>query len=149
MEIQTTRFGRMEINADTVLYFPNGIPGFEKCTKFKLLHDKDTKGQKSCYWLQSLDDPDVTLQSIDPTVLGINYEFKLTEEEANLIKLKNAEDIAMLLLVSKNENAKEGESSIKAHMTNPIIINVESAIGFQKALRNQEYDLNINTVNKD
>ena len=146
MDIKTAKFGSLDVDNETVINFPNGIPGFEKCTKYKILHDKDkeVKGEQPCFWLQSIDDTELSFQIIDAAALGLNYEFTLTDEETNLLKLEKTDDIAVLLLTSKNDNPQEGESNIKVHMTAPLAINLKSAIGFQKILRNEEYDLNYN-----
>ncbi|MGR3176721.1 MAG: flagellar assembly protein FliW [Candidatus Anammoxibacter sp.] len=146
MEIKTSKFGSLDADNETVINFPNGIPGFEKCTKYKIFHDKDkeVKGEQPCFWLQSIDDPELSFQTIDAAALGLNYEFTLTDEETNLLKLEETDDIAVLLLTSKNDNPQKGESNIKVHMTTPLAINLKSAIGLQKILRNEEYDLNYN-----
>lgn len=146
MEIKTTRFGKIGIDENSILDFPNGIPGFEKCNKFKLFHDEkaNTDTGKSLFWLQSLDDPDITFQAIDPFEFGFNYEFTLTDEEIESLKLDDADDIAMLLLVSKLEGDDKNKANIKAHMTTPIVINLKNTIGFQKTLKNINYDLNYN-----
>ncbi|MGR3219387.1 MAG: flagellar assembly protein FliW [Candidatus Anammoxibacter sp.] len=139
MEIRTAKFGKLEIDNETVINFPNGIPGFEKCNKYKLFHDrdKDVKGEQPCFWLQSLDDPELAFQTIDAATLGSNYELTLTDEETNLLKLEKAEDVAVLLLTSKNDNPQDGEPNIKVHMTTPLVINLKSTIGFQKILPNK------------
>ena len=146
MEIKTARFGKLEIDAKSILDFPNGIPGFEKCNKFKLFHNENanTDSGKSLFWLQSLDDPDLTFQAIDPVEFGFNFEFDLTDEESGLLKLEDTTDVAMLLLVSKLEDQNHGKPSIKAHMTTPIVINLKSSIGFQKILKDINYDLSYN-----
>ena len=37
MHIDTEQFGRIEINEDDVITFPEGIPGFEELQRFALL----------------------------------------------------------------------------------------------------------------
>ena len=40
MKINSTVFGTQEINPEEVLTFPQGIPGFENSTRFKLFHEE-------------------------------------------------------------------------------------------------------------
>jgi len=143
MAIKTTRFGEVEID-DTVITFPNGLPGFEEYSKYKLFHNKEAGESPFLFWLQSLEDPDLAFHVIDPFAFGFNYEFKLTDEEAVLIDAGKIEDLAILLMVSKVKMEDAGEKeNIKAHVTNPIVINLSSRLGMQKTLRNIDYDLTI------
>ena len=143
MGIQTTRFGEVEID-DTVITFPKGLPGFENYTKFKLFHNIESNEAPFLFWLQSLEDPDLAFHVIDPFAFGFNYEFQLTDEETKFIGVEKPEEIGILLMVSKVKAGKNGsEENIKAHVTNPVVINLNNKIAFQKTLRNIDYDLTI------
>jgi flagellar assembly factor FliW len=149
MAFKTTRFGEVEFD-DTVITFADGIPGFEEFSKYKLFHNIEAGESPFLFWLQSLEDPDLAFHVIDPFAFGFNYEFVLTDEEAKSIDADKTEDLAILLMVSK---VKVGdgtpEEKIKAHVTNPLVINLSSRKGFQKQLRNIDYDLTIKCPEKD
>jgi len=143
MGIKTTRFGEVEID-DTVITFPEGLPGFEEFKKYKLFHNIDAGDSPFLFWLQSLEDPDLAFHVIDPFSFGFNYEFTLTDEETKSIKVEKPDEIAILLMVSKVKVGKEDEEeNIKAHVTNPLIINLKSKLAFQKQLKSVDYDLTI------
>jgi len=149
MPIKTTRFGEVEFD-DTVITFPAGIPGFDEFTKYKLFHNIEAGDAPFLFWLQSLEDPDLAFHVIDPFAFGFNYEFVLTDEEAKKIGADKIEDLAILLMVSKVRVGEETpEDKIKAHVTNPLVINLNSRMGFQKQLRNIDYDLTIKCPEKD
>jgi len=57
MTMIETRFGQVDIDPQTVLEFPQGLPGFEQFTRYKLLHED--KPNPQVMWLQSLDDADL------------------------------------------------------------------------------------------
>ena len=48
MKIHTTRFGAIEIEPDDILFFRNGLLGFEDCRHWVLLADADNS---SVAWL--------------------------------------------------------------------------------------------------
>ena len=51
--------------------FPNGLVGFEQNKRFMLAHEDGT-AQPSSYTLQSLDDPNLAFQIVDPVTLGFS-----------------------------------------------------------------------------
>jgi len=149
MPFTTTRFGEVEFD-DTVITFADGIPGFEEFTRYKLFHNIEAGDAPFLFWLQSLEDPDLAFHVIDPFAFGFNYEFVLTDEESKKIDASKIEDLAILLMVSKVKIGEDNpEEKIKAHVTNPLVINMSSRKGFQKQLRNIDYDLTIKAPEKD
>jgi hypothetical protein len=69
LEIRTTRYGEMEtvqVSEDTVLAFPEGLPGFERHRRFSLIQDPKLAPFS---WLQSLHDPLVGFLVIEPGLL--------------------------------------------------------------------------------
>lgn len=49
--VNTTRFGSIEVNPDTVITFEQGVFGFEELTAFTIVDPKD---DNHIYWLQSM-----------------------------------------------------------------------------------------------
>ena len=73
MKVETYLFGAVEVSPEKVIEFPNGLVGFEQNKRFMLAHEDGT-AQPSSYTLQSLDDPNLAFQIVDPVTLGFNYE---------------------------------------------------------------------------
>jgi flagellar assembly factor FliW len=40
MQIKSPLFGSAEIAEDKIIEFPSGLPGFEQCRRFTLLHEE-------------------------------------------------------------------------------------------------------------
>ena len=132
MKINSTVFGTQEINPDEMLTFPQGIPGFEHCTRFKLFHEE--KETPVVHWLQSVDAPDVIFSVIDPARFGLNYEIALSDAEAAMLQAENASDIAVLLIAYKPQADAASGASINANINGPIVLNIRTRIGMQKVL---------------
>lgn len=129
MLVKTAVFGEQTIDPSTAITFPNGMPGFEDCKRFKLFHQEGSA--PVVYWLQSLDRAEVMFSVADPADFGINYEFSLTEEESGLLGQGNPEDLLVLTLLYKDEAAG---AQIKGSIKSPLIVNVNTLKGLQKLL---------------
>ncbi|WP_169734443.1 flagellar assembly protein FliW [Deefgea rivuli] len=125
MQVYQSRFGQIEVDPDTIIHFPQGIPGFEECKNYKLLHE-DSSAPK-LLWLQSLDDQDVLFTLIEAERLGLNYQLTLSDEECEYIELKAAEDAQLFLILSRPEGQE-----INANTRAPLVINLQSRKGLQK-----------------
>lgn len=126
MEINTTKFGVQSVDPANTLFFPNGFPGFEGNKRFQLLHE--SKDKPVVYYLQSLDDPNVTLHAVVASHFGIHYEITLTDEDMRVLETENAEEVSILCIVSKS-NGAEGE--IVPHPGCPVLINTVTKRGLQ------------------
>jgi flagellar assembly factor FliW len=131
MEIQSKLLGNQQVNPDTILTFPHGIPGFEDQTRFKLFHQE---GSEIVYWLQAVDSDDLTLSVAQPSHFNINYSFVLTDEEEQLLQLESADDLLILIVLHKQDENHTGKPTIKGSIKSPLVINSAKRIGLQKVL---------------
>lgn len=131
MEIQSKLLGNQDINPDTIINFPRGLPGFEDQTRFKLFHQE---GSEIVYWLQSVDNAELTFSVAHPSNFNINYNFTVTDAEENLLELKSNEDLVILILLHKDNEQENGKPTIKGSIKAPILINAAKRIGLQKVL---------------
>lgn len=133
MEIQTSNFGTQTISADDIISFPNGLIGLETHTQFKLFHEESDN--PTVYWLQSISDADFTMSVVSPAAFGLDYEISLSDDEQALLKLDNADDVIVLLIVYKKyEQSSDSDLDIKTIFKAPIIINTKDKLGLQKSL---------------
>lgn len=129
MRVETYLFGAVEIDPEKVITFPNGLVGFESCKRYTLVQEG---GDGSSYTLQSLDDPALAFQIVDPTTLGFNYELALTDEESAVLQAPAAEDVAVMQMLYKNEG--EGKPGIAPNLRAPLLINLAARVGLQKVM---------------
>lgn len=139
MEIKTSLFGEQVIDPDTIITFPQGIPGFENNTTYKLFHQE---GNEIIFWLQALDDENLGFSVADPRHFNINYLFLLSDEEEQLLQLTDINDLAFLLILQKSDN-DDGKPTIKGSLTSPLIINTKSRLGVQKILPRVEQSITL------
>lgn len=144
MKIESTAFGTQISDPETRIVFPLGIPGFEESRTFQLFHQDidDVIG-----YLQSIEDPDLTLSVFSPENLNIYYEFTLTDEEQALLELERIEDVALLLMAYRQTADEEAgtlqNSRVNANFMAPLVINLRRRLGLQKVLYRTERQITI------
>jgi flagellar assembly factor FliW len=141
MEVNTL-FGRQDVDPDTVLEFPNGLPGFENLRRFKLFHEE---GKGTIFWLQSLDDPEIQLPVTDPERFRVRYQITLQDDEVATLRLADDKDAMVMLILYRDDTggAVASGGPIKANFMSPLVINARERLGMQKLLTQMDGYVNI------
>lgn len=129
MKFETYLFGSVEIDPEKIITFPNGLVGFESCKRYTLVQEGEPG---TSFTLQSLDDPALAFQIVDPTTLGFNYELALTDAESALLQSPAADDVAVMQVLYKKEG--EGKAAIAPNLRAPLLINLQAKVGLQKVM---------------
>ncbi len=122
MKIHTTRFASIEIEPDDILFFRNGLIGFEDCRHWVLLADSDNS---SVAWLQSMQHSDVALPVVSPRRFVSGYQVRLEPTDVDMLQLSEVEQAFVLSVVSRNEE------SLTLNLRAPLVINLDRRIGSQ------------------
>lgn len=131
MKIDTYLFGSVEVSPEKVITFPNGLVGFEGSTRYMLAHES-SDGQPTSFTLQSLDDPMLAFQIVDPISLGFHYELELSDAENSLLGTPSAEDVLVMQVLFKSE--EDEKKTISPSLRAPLLINTKERIGMQKIM---------------
>lgn len=135
MKIESPMLGTIEITEDRIIDFPDGLPGFEQCKRFVILHEESDA--PSVYVLQSTDDPQVAFSITSPVQIGVRYEFSLTDDEAKMLELAKPEDVTVAIIVRKgdeNDDNTPAGAGLRANFMAPVVINTVSRKGLQKVI---------------
>ena len=116
MRILTARFGLIDINDASVLDAPEGLLGFERCTRLVLLEDQPSSHFK---WLQAVDHPKVAFIVINPMEFFPEYDVVLTDDHAASLMLEEAADAVMFTTVTVDHNVGQATTNLAG----PIVIN--------------------------
>lgn len=122
MRINTSRFGRIDVDDADLLSFPGGLPGLEQCREWALLADasNDALG-----WLQSTHRPDVALAVVSPRRFVPGYQVRIPRSELLPLALGDLRDAQVVVVVSRH--AEKLTINLKA----PIVINLATRTGRQ------------------
>jgi flagellar assembly factor FliW len=141
MTMKRTVSVQPEIDSGKIITFPEGIPGFEKYTRFTVFH-KEENGI-NVYWFESLESPSITFTMVDPTVYGLNYEMQLTDEEQRLLDTDDPSSVAVLLILKKNEQPASIQAGLNANIAGPVLINMNNRIAMQKVITRPDVNVHI------
>lgn len=130
MQVQTSRFGVVEIAEDRVITFPRGLLGFGVCTRYCLLQPNDD----ACFlWLQSVDDPGLAFVVTDPVLFVRDYQVPIREEQADDLRLGSMDDAQVFVIVNKLDEVLTG------NLQGPLVINSRTMIGEQFVLADRRW----------
>ena len=133
MQFDTYLFGKIEVSPEKIIDFPKGLVGFEQNTRYTLVHEAAGNTPVS-FTLQSLDDPTLAFQIVDPTTLGFHYELALTDAENGVLGNPAPENVAVMQVVFRKEES--GNTSISPSLRAPLVINTKERVGLQKVMEN-------------
>ncbi|MGI6152237.1 MAG: flagellar assembly protein FliW [Christensenellaceae bacterium] len=124
MEINSVRFGIVQINEQSIINFPEGLPGFKELTKFAIIRCDQTE---PIQWLQSIDDEDVSIPIINPFIIKPDYEIEVNDDELDLIDTHTEEDLIVLNVMVLPDDL----SKMTVNLMAPLLINIKKMIGMQ------------------
>ncbi len=122
MQVETTRFGRIEVRSDEIIRFPEGVPGFSDCCEWVLLADPRSE---ACVWMQSLSRPDVALALVSPRRFVAGYQARVGQRDLEPLRLRNLGQAEVLAIVCKTQHG------LAVNLKAPVVINTTERLGRQ------------------
>lgn len=133
MELETTRFGTIRVQAEDIITFEDGLVGLEQYQRFVLIrHDEEGP----FWWLQSVDEPSLALLLIDPWYFRADYEVVLSDAEAERLRIDESTPKVVLTTVSIPSGKPHAMTS---NLLAPLVINLELRLGRQVILEDERY----------
>lgn len=117
MQIETLRFGMVEIDDTKLLTFDDGIPGMEDYKTYALLQFEESY---PIVWLQSIEERGICLPVIDTFVVLPDYVFEISDEDVSALELKGPEALHVVNVLVIPTDVK----GMTANLAAPIIINI-------------------------
>lgn len=122
MELESTRFGKIQIEADEALRFPAGLVGLENCRDWVVLTDA---ASTTVAWLQSIERPELALAVVNPRCFVPDYQVRLARREWAPLGLETTDAAEVLVIVGKSAGA------MVLNLKAPLIVNVDRRVGRQ------------------
>ncbi len=122
MQINTSRFGPIEIEPEDILLFSHGLFAFENHRHWVLLSDGHNDGVA---WLQSLGDAEVALPMVSPRKFIPGYQVRILRSQLTPLELAALDQAFVLNVLS--QDAGQLTVNLKA----PVLINLDRRIGRQ------------------
>jgi flagellar assembly factor FliW len=114
INIDSTRFGAIEVPEDAVLIFPTGLIGLGG-TRYTLIAREESA---PFLWLHSLDDPSLAIPVTNPWFFFSSYEVEISDAEAERIGVSDPSEADVYVTV----RAAEAIEDFRANLRAPILV---------------------------
>ena len=132
MVLDTSRFGRIEVDDEKIIRFPEGLIGFQDKKCFLILPHRPGSPFR---WLQSVDDGNLAFIIIKPEAFVPDYRPALSREERTFFRFDSEEEAVVYAIVVVPSDPRK----MSANLLGPLIINPKLKIGKQVVLSSREY----------
>ncbi|HSV74837.1 MAG TPA: flagellar assembly protein FliW [Chthonomonadales bacterium] len=133
LAIESTRFGRIEVDEELVVTLPGGLIGFEDCQRYVLVDHNDASPLR---WLQSLDDPSLAFPVMDPWLFMPDYAPVISAGDAAYLELTEGTPRVVLAVLTIPRN---NPRAMTANLLGPIVVNAVTRRGMQVVLTDDRY----------
>ena len=134
MEIETSRFGRISVDAARLWTFPRGLIGMTDLARFAVVAPNGSAAQDAAfYWLQSVEDGAVAFLVCDPNRFFKDYHVSIREETQADLDLADAKDGQLLVICNR-----VGEW-VTGNLQGPLVINTRTRVGQQVVLTEKKW----------
>jgi flagellar assembly factor FliW len=130
MDVETTRFGLVEVDEQRILTFAAGLLGFSAFKCYALLQPTD---DAAFFWLQSLEAPELAFVVTDPTLWVPEYQVPIRREQMDELGMERLEDAQVFAIVNKYGR------TLTANLQGPLVINVGNRRGVQLVLADRQW----------
>lgn len=122
MQIDTSRFGTLEIQPEDILLFSQGVFAFEHHHHWLLLADAR---QEWLAWLQSVRAAEIALPLISPRRFVPGYRVAITRSQLTPLELAALDQAFVLCVLNRHGD------QLTVNLRAPVIINLDRRIGRQ------------------
>lgn len=133
---ETKNFGVISYDPDTVVEFPNGMPGFDERRQFLAVQFPDSH---PLVFLQSLEDAELCFITLPVLAVEPHYQLQVTNEDRESVglalghPLRIGQDVLCLAVLSIREGGPT------ANLLAPIVVNLRNRKGVQAVAPESAY----------
>ena len=133
MKIDTTRFGAIEVPADSIVEFPDGLLGLHDYRRYVLI-DRPSSPLR---WMQSMDLPELAFLVADPQLFLPDYKAEVSASQLSAIGELDINQLAVGVICTVPEDPSEATVNLKA----PLVVDIASRRGKQVVLNDSPYSI--------
>lgn len=122
MQIQSSRFGTLDVHYSDMLFMPQGLIGFETCRHWVLLANEDNE---EVAWLQSVALSEVALPVISPRRFLPQYKLHVQRRDLEVLQMHQRDKVFVLTVISRTGD------SLTTNLKSPIVLNATQRLAIQ------------------
>ena len=137
MIVETTRFGKVEVDGERVITFPKGLLGFPSYKRYVLMQPSR---DSYFYWMQCVEVADLAFVVTDPTLFISSYRIPFKAEQMETLGINSPQDAEVFVIVNKRGTLLTG------NLQGPLVIHVSQRIGEQLVLSDRRFTTRVPLV---
>ena len=143
MQVQTSRFGTIDVPNNEVVTFADGLPGFRGARSMVLVGAGDLtgaeagEGHPTLFWLQDVADPELAFLTTVPWSAYPDYDIDIDPSDLDGAEL---DDVCVLAIVTVRR--EDGTVRLTSNRLAPIVIDTNRRVGRQVVLQEGNWPIN-------
>ncbi len=137
MIVNTSRFGKVEVDDQRVITFPKGLLGFPRYKRYVLIEPSE---ENYFFWFQAVDAPDLAFVVTDPSLFVPTYKVPIKAEQMRELGIESLDQAQVLVIVNKRQELLTG------NLQGPLVISVANKLGEQLVLSDRRYTTRVPLV---
>lgn len=133
MQLETSRFGTIDVDPDAVITFTQPILGFQDYRRFVLLPGPSNYLK----WLQSTEAGDLAFILMDPKAVVADYAVEIRPGELSELAVTSVGELDIYTLVV----VPEDKTKVRTNLRAPILINPRRRLAKQALLDYSDYPI--------
>ena len=130
MDIQSTRFGSLQVDEQRIINFSSGLLGFPNHQRFALIQNGP---EQLFFWLQCITDPNLAFVVCDPALFFRDYEVPIRPETMTELEMADPRFAQILVICNKADEWLTG------NLLGPLVINAANCRGQQVVLTENKW----------
>ncbi len=131
MELDTSRFGIIEIDPEEIIHFTQGLYGFEDYHRYVIVNHKDSIFS----FLQSVDEPWLSFVIVMPELIQPDYQVALEAKYVKELELEDSSEGQVYVILTIPDRIAEMTANLQA----PLVINHKRKKARQVILMDGKY----------
>lgn len=143
MQVETTRFGTIDVPDNDVVTFDDGLPGFRGARSMVLVGAGDLtgaqagEGHQTLFWLQDVSDPELAFLTTVPWSAYPDYDINIDPSD---IDGADGDDLCVLAIVTVRRDNEMVR--LTSNLLAPIVIDTNKRVGRQVILQDGDWPIN-------
>ncbi len=133
LKIQTTRFGEVEVEDQSIILVQGGIIGFTRYERYMII---EHNSESPFFWLQAVDSPDLAFVIVDPCLFMPDFNLTLSEPILADLKAQESQEVAVHVLVTIPHGRPQ---EMTANLLGPLVINTQAKLARQIIVDDERY----------
>lgn len=134
MVVETSRFGRVEVDRGAVISMVSPVLGFPEARRFFLKRHSE---RSPLMWFQAVEVADLAFVVIDPAYILADYRPELKPAVLSALKAGGPAEIDLLVILSIPPG---GRGEVTANLMAPLAVNARARLASQVLLDSSGYD---------